>query len=63
MTQVNPADIQKHLSSVVYPLDKDDLLEAARLEGADEDVLDALDGIADREYSDPADVMSEFNGA
>jgi hypothetical protein len=49
-------DVQKALKGVSYPADKDTLLETARSNGADEEVIDALTALADQEYGSPAEV-------
>jgi hypothetical protein len=55
----NPTQIQKFLKGVDYPVTKQDLLEMAQDEGADENVLNALQQIPDREYSSPVAVSKE----
>jgi hypothetical protein len=49
----NPIRIQKFLSGVDYPASKQTLLETAKKEGADKDVLDALDRIPEVDYDAP----------
>ncbi|MBF6135170.1 DUF2795 domain-containing protein [Nocardia otitidiscaviarum] len=53
MSQVNPVQLQKYLSGVDYPCDRDELVQAARNNGADTDVLDALRGMPDRTFNGP----------
>ncbi|MCM6772097.1 DUF2795 domain-containing protein [Nocardia sp. CDC159] len=50
---VNPIQVQKYLSGVDYPADRDELLAAARSNGADRDVLQELEQIPDRTYNGP----------
>lgn len=52
----NPIQAQKFLSGVNYPAGRDDLVKNAEQSGADENVLEALRGLDDREYDSPADV-------
>jgi hypothetical protein len=52
----NPIQIQKHLSGVDYPASKQTLLETAKKEGADKDLLDALERIPDGDYDAPTAV-------
>lgn len=52
----NPIQIQKFLGGVDYPAGKEAILDAARESGADDAVLDALQGIPDREYDGPTAV-------
>ena len=39
---VSPAEVQKFLSGVDYPATKDELIQAAEAQGADENVMDTL---------------------
>jgi hypothetical protein len=49
-------DVQKALKGVTYPADKQTLLEAAKSNGADDEALKQLEGLADGEYGSPAEV-------
>ncbi|MFW3171064.1 DUF2795 domain-containing protein [Geodermatophilus sp. CPCC 206100] len=53
---VSPIDIQKALKGMDYPATKDQILDHAK--GSDKEVLDALEGIEDREYEGPSGVSS-----
>ncbi len=59
--QPSPIELQKHLKGVDYPAGKDALVEAAKDNGAPQDVLDRLGTIADREYEGPSGVVQEFS--
>lgn len=50
---VNPIQVQKLLSGVDYPAGRDDLIEHAREQGADDAVLQTLRDLPDREYDGP----------
>jgi hypothetical protein len=52
----NPIDLQKHLSGVDYPASKDDLVRTAEEQGADDELLEALRGMPDKEYDSPTAV-------
>jgi hypothetical protein len=54
----SPIDIQKALSGMDYPASKDQIVQHAEQNGADDDVLEALRGIEDREYDGPSGVSS-----
>jgi hypothetical protein len=54
----SPIDIQKALSGMDYPASKDEIVRHAEQNGADEEILDALKGIDDREYEGPSGVSS-----
>jgi hypothetical protein len=62
MADVNPIELQKHLGGVDYPASRDDLVKKAEENGADEDVLEALRGIPDREYDAPTAVTKAVSG-
>jgi hypothetical protein len=54
---MNPVQVQKFLTGVDYPAMKEDLVDKARHEGADERVLHALEDLDDGEsFQTPADV-------
>ncbi|WP_068694092.1 cytochrome P450 [Thermobifida halotolerans] len=66
-TMANPTfiEVQKALSGVDYPANRDDLVNHARGRGAEDRVLEALRGVADRSYSGPDEVskaVSETTG-
>ena len=61
MAKANPVQVQTYLKGVDYPAGKEDLIERATEEGAPEDVLETLNGIADREYQTPADLAEELS--
>ncbi|MBW4581041.1 MAG: DUF2795 domain-containing protein [Tildeniella nuda ZEHNDER 1965/U140] len=56
MTKVNPIQLQKYLKGVDYPANKQDLLDRARQESADENILSTLEQLSDEEFETPADV-------
>jgi hypothetical protein len=58
----SPIDIQKALSGMDYPASKDEIVRHAEQNGADEEILDALRGIDDREYEGPSGVSSAVFG-
>ncbi|WP_327103410.1 DUF2795 domain-containing protein [Nonomuraea glycinis] len=52
-TAPNPIQLQKHLKGVDYPASKSDLVATAREQGADQDIISALEAMPDREYDGP----------
>ncbi|WP_157427618.1 DUF2795 domain-containing protein [Agromyces salentinus] len=56
MATPNPIRVQKFLGGVNYPASKQDILRTARESGADDEVVDALNGIPDRQYDGPTAV-------
>jgi hypothetical protein len=56
----NPIKIQKFLSGVDYPADRDQLIQAAKSNGADKDTLERLRQLPDRSYDGPSGVSKEL---
>lgn len=57
MAKANPVEIQKHLKGVDYPANKQQLIEHARQQKADQDVLSILEQLPDdEEYNNPTDL-------
>lgn len=56
MAKVNPIQLQKHLKGIDYPASKETLIDRAKTEGADENVLSTLEQLPDQEYETPAEV-------
>jgi hypothetical protein len=53
---VNPVQLQKFLGGLDYPASKDEVVEHARREGADEQVLSTLRELPADEFNSPNDV-------
>jgi hypothetical protein len=58
----NPIQVQKFLGGIDYPASKDTIVSKAEQEGADDNVLDALRNIPDREYDGPTAVSEAVAG-
>ncbi|MBW4471726.1 MAG: DUF2795 domain-containing protein [Stenomitos rutilans HA7619-LM2] len=56
MSKVNPIQLQKYLKGMDYPANKQDLLDRAKQEGADENILSTLKQLAEDKFETPADV-------
>lgn len=63
MSKLNPIDLQKALKDVDYPASKDDLVKGAERNGAGDDVMAALKGLGDHNYTTPADVTEAVSFA
>lgn len=55
-----PIQVQKFLGGVDYPADKAVLVKRAKDNGADENVLNALNQMSDKTYNSPNDVSEEL---
>lgn len=62
MAKVNPIQLQKHLKGMDYPASKQELIEHAKKQGADEDALSALEELPEQEYEGPTDVNKAIGG-
>ncbi|MFI0452755.1 DUF2795 domain-containing protein [Actinomadura sp. 6N118] len=54
-------EVQKCLSGMSYPARRDDLVQHAEGQGVDQDLLEALRAIPDREYDGPSGVSEEIS--
>ena len=54
---VNPIEVQKHLKGMSYPASKEDVVERARENGADDALIQAIENIDWKEFRGPDDVM------
>jgi uncharacterized protein DUF2795 len=57
----NPIQIQKFLSGIDYPASKDTIVETAKKEGADQNVLDALGRIPEGDYDAPTAISKAIS--
>ena len=62
MSKPNPIELQKYLSGVDYPAQRDDLVRAAEKNGADSHTLDVVRRLPDRTYDGPSGVSKEIGG-
>ncbi len=60
MARVSPIEAQKFLSGLDYPASREQIVEHAEREGADEEIRSALEQIPDREYDGPNAVSAEL---
>jgi hypothetical protein len=56
MTVVNPIQLQKFLKGIDYPADKNTLLQRARENGADDNVMRTLEQLPRDRFNSPNDV-------
>ena len=60
--QVSPIEVQKSLKDIDYPVHKKDLIQHAKKHGASDKVLEVLESLPDREYTNAVSVNQEFKG-
>lgn len=58
----NPIQMQKYLKGVDYPADKQSLVNRAKDNGADQKVMEALQGLPNQQYNRPTDVTRAMSG-
>lgn len=56
MAEANPIQMQKYLKGMKYPADKQALVDHAKEQGADENVLNVLQQLKEDRFETPADV-------
>jgi hypothetical protein len=56
MAKANPIQVQKFLSGMDYPANKEELVDHAKSKGADENIMQTLEQLPDEDYETPADV-------
>ncbi|WP_312479541.1 DUF2795 domain-containing protein [Stutzerimonas nitrititolerans] len=59
----SPANVATYLKGIDYPAQKDDLVQHAKKNGAESEVIDMLNRMPEQEYSNMADVMKGYGEA
>ncbi|MBX4215620.1 DUF2795 domain-containing protein [Candidatus Parcubacteria bacterium] len=62
-TIVNPVQVQKYLRDIEYPCAKEDLITAAKTQGADESVISTLQQLPGMMFNSPAEVTAAVSKA
>lgn len=62
MANFNPAKIEEAVKGIDFPASKEDLLNRARENNADQEELDALQRLPEREYNRPSDITQALGG-
>ncbi|MFE7957344.1 DUF2795 domain-containing protein [Streptomyces sp. NPDC014776] len=57
MADLSPIDLQKALSGMDYPTDKQHLVDVARKNKADEKIVSRLDGLKEDHFDGPNEVQ------
>jgi hypothetical protein len=57
-----PIEVQKFLKGVEYPAKKKDLVNKARQNKADEDIISLLEGMKENAFKSPAEVSKALAG-
>ncbi|MDQ3539905.1 MAG: DUF2795 domain-containing protein [Chloroflexota bacterium] len=65
MAKINPIELQKHLKGMSYPASKQDVIDKAKENGADQELQSMLENLSDDQFQTPADVnkaIGDING-
>ena len=57
---VNPVQVQKFLGGIDYPTSKEQLIEHAKQQGADQEVQETLESLRADKFNSPNDVSEEI---
>ena len=60
---VNPIQLQKFLGGIDYPADKQTLIDRARENGADDEVIGTLENLPADRFNSPNDVSEAYGKA
>ena len=63
MGNVNPIQMEKYLKGVDYPASKDDLLQCAKRNGADQQICDAIQHLPNQQFAKPTDVTKAVSAS
>ena len=55
---VNPVEVQEHLSGIDYPASKDEVISTAESNDAPQEIVEALQAMDGTEFEGPDDVMA-----
>ena len=58
---VNPIEVQKHLSGMEYPASKDDVVSTAESNGAPQEIIEALQRMDAEEFDGPNAVQAALS--
>lgn len=58
---ISPIELQKALSGIDYPADRDDLVQRAKDNRAPDEVVNFLEQIPNRQYDGPSGVSQEIS--
>ncbi|HEV2065214.1 MAG TPA: DUF2795 domain-containing protein [Thermomicrobiales bacterium] len=56
MAKINPIELQEHLKGMEYPASKQDVIDKAKENGADQELQSTLERLSDQQFETPADV-------
>lgn len=57
-TAPSPIEVQKYLHGLEYPAQRAEIIDKAEEEGADDEILNLLQQLPDKEYESPIELSS-----
>ncbi len=60
--RASPAYVEKALKGIDFPASKKDLVKHAKNNNASDEVMEAINDLPDKEYTNATDVAKEFKG-
>jgi hypothetical protein len=60
MSKPNPIEIQKYLEGIDFPATKDDIIETAQNNDANQEIFDILEKLPKKDYHSPTDISQEI---
>lgn len=60
MTNQSPAELQRYLQGINYPVNKDDLVNWAKQNGAPEEVINTIQNFSEEQFGGPQDVIKSL---
>lgn len=61
MAKPTPIEMEKYLKGVDYPASKEDLLESAKRNGAEQQICEVIQSLPDRCFEKPTDVTKALS--
>lgn len=58
---ISAASIQQYLHGVTYPMDKEEMINRAKENGASDDVISVMKQFPEKEYKNPTEVSRAFS--
>ncbi len=59
--EVDPIDVQRHLAGLDYPATKDGVIAQAEQNDAPQEIIEALQRLADEQFDDPSEVQEALS--
>lgn len=56
MVRVSPAQVEKSIKGIKFPASKQDLVQQAESNNANDDVLNILENVPDKQFNSPVDI-------